>query len=1123
VIVLSAVLVVYLEILLLGRIKKTWRSLCVISTEKAVTPPPFWHVVGRFRGLLVAVLLVILAVAALAYGNRPGRRIGMIKEVAWAARDAGNVDEAQRAIEMILRVTPGDEDWLLERVRILLIAERYGDVLAKLDDVPGTSQQIVIEKNILRAYALMALKRIEEAGDIVRILPADVKRTNPRVAMILAEMGLHADDPEEVAGNVPAASRWTPNSERVRALYPYLRHHRKWLVISDTHTRGPYRNATQAFSAVEAHMNLGRTAKVAGITLRAMRAWPDDPRLLEPLFYMAVKRIESKWEDRFADHLRRVVHRSRDPGFLYGLFDKCFELARPDLAWLVHRRISELDGNHPTLLMSVVKYADLWFVFRRRFLGLSAASAGERVDLRPLYHFGRSIGRWRGVCEQVPFGEELALGNTATTKKMLLKRAVEEFRNRQVEGRLSLDMQYELVRALEEDGDLEGARQVLAEIAQSHPGDADRGRVVLSEIYDRKEDWHQVYETLRGYLDSDRPDLSPILRLCRAELKLGLGLMALHTATEAVRLFPHSGEAAAMQAEALLKFDSAEEALFALKRPLVRRHRSADLVEAQALYESERFSEFRTFCRVNLLPQKGVRPNIRQHLLLAPAELPLLWHLVAVPSEKEFARNALALRRDLETTTSPFLRQVIWLWLESYENHCRGQLAEPERWTATGRDRIEKATALNQLTFLLCREQAFTKARNVAGVAVKLYPESHLLWRILISLSGGDKEVIRGARRLCPADPEIWLAELVMRTRDARDRQRAAEESARRPVPAIDTGARWSEDAVSERLASILSADRPVFSAAAMARAAEYLLRKGMPNAACMAARDAGARARGLLPASIIGVRCAIIERNRDWALTATRDAIDASQQPLPFLYEKLVALKTVDGQMAIDGDMVEALKNLRRDAPRDPLWAEMLGYIRFQRGGWEIMEAASQMIDAMQAGSTNRIVYVVAGEASRILGNTERAADILRRGVDQHPDDIGLLNNLVYVLALTPEGLPLAQTLLPDLLDRGRDNSHVLDTATVVLLKSETPDKAAPMAAEVRRKTEPGSRLWFRAGKHLAEIYLKTDRPREALAEIEQVLEHTRTIPDEDVLAAGSLLTRIKARLAEAEKDDTS
>ena len=61
-------------------------------------------------------------------------------------------------------------------------------------------------------------------------------------------------------------------------------------------------------------------------------------------------------------------------------------------------------------------------------------------------------------------------------------------------------------------------------------------------------------------------------------------------------------------------------------------------------------------------------------------------------------------------------------------------------------------------------------------------------------------------------------------------------------------------------LTNVLSAaSSGAFNPAAMTRAGEYLARGDMFGAASAAARDATARARGLLPAYFLGLRCAAV------------------------------------------------------------------------------------------------------------------------------------------------------------------------------------------------------------------------------------------------------------------------
>jgi predicted Zn-dependent protease len=204
---------------------------------------------------------------------------------------------------------------------------------------------------------------------------------------------------------------------------------------------------------------------------------------------------------------------------------------------------------------------------------------------------------------------------------------------------------------------------------------------------------------------------------------------------------------------------------------------------------------------------------------------------------------------------------------------------------------------------------------------------------------------------------------------------------------------------------------------------------------------------------------------------------------------------------------MVEALRNLRISDPDNPRWAQMLGYVRFKRGGWEIVDALLQMDSALNAGATNKTPYVVAAEVSRLLGNTDRAAEYLRKALAAHPDDLDLINNLVYTLAFSPEGSAEAVRMVPDLLARDPDNIQVLDTAAVVFLRAGRPADAEVLVHSLLKKAPPGTVGWFRASMYAASIALRKGRAVEADVTLREILRKAGTVPDEDVLAASRML----------------
>ena len=413
---------------------------------------------------------------------------------------------------------------------------------------------------------------------------------------------------------------------------------------------------------------------------------------------------------------------------------------------------------------------------------------------------------------------------------------------------------------------------------------------------------------------------------------------------------------------------------------------------------------------------------------------------------------------------------------------------------AAGRDRFEKAALLNQLCLLLCWQDRLEAARAAAAQAVQSFPEAPALWRWLISLSGAAAETIARAREACPADAEIWLADLV--------RQTQPEGGSGAAAPPAE-GAREAA-----ALASVRRAQADGLAPAAAARAADYLLRAGLPRAAAAAARAATERAQGWLPAYVVGVRCALKEQDRDWAIACAREAIRASLNPPAFFYQKLVDLKSSQQPLPIDSDMVFALRKLREAEPDNPLWMQMLGYVCYQRGGVEMIYALYEMSAAIEGGVSNSAPYLIAAEASRFLGNYERARDLLRRGLERFPDDLTLHNNLTYLLALEPQTAAEALERLPTLRARAGEHPEVRDTIAVVCLRAGLLEQAEEELQTILRTAELGGAMWFRARLHQAEISLQRGEKQRARLLIEEALRLGKGIPQEDVHAANKIFS---------------
>ncbi|MDP6631438.1 MAG: archaeosortase/exosortase family protein [Kiritimatiellia bacterium] len=1096
VIVIAAVFLVYLEIEFMRHAKRKADHLASELTPELGTilrePPPFWRRLVDHPGRILAGMMVLFVALVAGFKLRPYHRAEMHRGVTEAMRDAGQLADAERLGWKVAAMNPDDDAWASTMLRLLVMRGKYQEALNRLERFPPTDGERNIEHLVLKAYSLMGLDRSADARVIIDEMPEDVRENDPRVAMILAEMAFHANNPDEVARRVITAAQWEPNIGRIRALYPYLRLVRKWDVISDTDPRTAYRDPVQALSAAEAFMNLNRVFDVATLANRATADWPRDPRLLVPLFYLTGKRPDEGWEQRYAEHLHRCLPTTEDTDALYSLVADSFQIRRPDLAWAIYKRIQTIAPDYPGLAMIAVRYGHRWFSFRRRALGLPSGGAWDAVTLKPYFHVGRLTPIWAPVCDAIPLGPELSVSDTVPTRKTILKRALNQFKALDASDLLSLGMRYEYAFALEIDKDLDGARAVLARIAQTHPAEAETARIELSAIYERNGDWQNVYEALRTYPDdANPPRLTAMTRLTTAQLNLKLGLGALHTARETVRHFPQSGQASGLLSLALGKYDSPEASLAALSRDVLFRAPDLEMFEADALLRTQRFTEYRRLKKDALLGVPPVPPDAVQGYALPSAVLALNWHLLFIPSEQAFANYAAQARQNLPKTTSPFLLDLYTLWLAAYESDQPGPLLRLERWQACGRDDSERAAALSQLCLLLCRSQNYKAARAAAEAATVAQPQTALHWRFLVGLSGGAPDVIARARAHCPADSELWLAWLFSLAREGLDNP---DDPPERPqlITAIQTA---------------ISAD--AFPPATLTRAAELLLRTGYRGGAILAARKATDDARSLLPAYIIGLRCAILAGDLTWAEFCTTRALRSALQPPPDLYKKLVELKMDDGELDLDDDMVEALKNLRRSDPDNSLWPRMLAFVRFKRGGWEVLDSLNQATAALEAGATDRMTYIIGAEAARLLRNPGRAADLLRQGLQRYPGNAAMLNNLAYTLAEAPGRAATALEIIPELLERTTDSPWLIDTIALVYLRNDRLKEAEQALGWLSAEPPAGSPEAFRTQLRRAEIAFRRDELQETINILRAILKGSKGISDEDILNANRLLSK--------------
>ncbi len=1064
--------------------------------------PPFWRWILRHPVIVVLGLIALIAGGTAAYRTRPYHRAQMIMGVVEALRDTDNdarrdadLLNAERGAEVVRQLIPDVEHWEMSRIRILLMRRKYEEVMIALKMLHGGEQQST-ERQILLAYANMGLGRLEKARELVDELPESLHK-DPRVAMILAEIAHIANELDEVATHIVVASRWTPNTARVRSLYPYLERRRQWRAIMESDREIPYSSAGEALAAAAAYMSLNDMPKLSQIMADAAIRWPDDPRLLVPLFYLAWRQPDTEWSDIFAKHFGTSTRSFKSVDQMYDLFEECFKLARPDLAWILYARMYELDPDHPALSMVLVRYGHRWFDFRSRLVNVPSSLEYETTSVVGYYLLAGEFAPWQRFARFVPDGETFAVRDPTADRKLALRKALDGFKARIEKNELSVVMRYEYARALEIAQMPEEARALLKNVAANHPLEEEKVRILLSESYENQRDWENVYEILRGYDQRDDPQASALIRLCNAETFLRMGLLAIETGERAAELYPDSSRTAWSLARALKDFDSPESALLVLDRPMVLASRNLDILKAETLYLTTRYQELRRFCESVMLPCPESPPGAQQNMEPVPAEMSLFWHHIIVPPEDSFRRNAGTLKGNIKTATSPFFKKLMPLWLECYNRNCDKGSAKIQRWLDCGRDPGEQAIALSQLIVLLCRAGKYDDARVAAEKAVDLLPGSGLLWRLLIGLSRGEPAVVAAARRACPDDPEVWLAELVVRTH--------------KYAPGREEKV-WDEGEIIREFQGEISDKEPKYPSAVVVRAGDYLLRRRMGRAAAVAARDASDRARGLISAHVLAIRTAIVVGDRDWAYLATRRAIETVESPPLSFHKKLVELESEMGRTS-DG-MLNSLRRLRRSDPDNPLWMQMLGYVRFSRGGWELADAMEQMMQAMDSGVTDPLPFSVAAEAARSFGNLEKAADILHRGRSLNPDNVTLLNNLIFVLASREATSGEALKLVPELEKKAQGAPACLDTIVVAYLNAGELKRAERTLKKLHGVAVAGSNAAFRVTMHEAELLFLRGETEEAGKMLKGLLTTPRNINDSNILLAAELLEEIRVEV---------
>jgi len=990
--------------------------------DRASRLPRIWRL--GLRWSWAAALVVILAGATFIgiRKARPAHRAAMIGGVVDALM-IRSPDAAERALAAALELRPGSRDLQGKRARLYVARQRYAEALDQFDRLPPAS--LSMEETILKSWVLMATGRAEEAAALVDALPANVQR-NPGVAIVRAEYAAKRDRADEAARNVVLAARSHMVIDRVRALFPYLAAREQWLAIAgcDSHVR--HRQFASALIAVHAHLRLRETSAAARILQQGLEDWPDEPRFLTALFALASGAPGGNWERAFAESLEKNLP-ALDAARLATYLSYCFELRRPDLGWRVFARLRELDSRDPALALAAVRYGGVWFAFRRRQLGLEARNAFELLDLRPLYRVTRGVAAMQPFWSRVPLADELGEGDPTAVRRRYLDEAIAELERRDREGALTPTMEMSYPVALGMAGRFAEAHAQLDELLTRYPDRDDAIMLQHAVFYDQVRAWQESYEALRAYDEiTPIPTLNSRLMLVNAMMNVNLAVGALDVLARSREIFPGAAQLEIAEAAILAGFGFREEALFILGREGVG---GVTPGMAQMLLDTGRARAGEDMARA--LGAKLDREGREKDVLSAPpAEMSVMRLWPTPPTEKQMADEAARHAAEAVRSTSPFVRGLYELLAKWYAAGGAGATSDPARWAAVGRNDLESAAALHRLTALLATQKDHERALVSAREAVRRLPRSAVLHRTLVALSEGDGETVARAREACPADAEIWLAALVARLRDEG------------PGPWV--------------LAEMQSAAAAkTYPPGTMVRAGQFLLRNNLPEAAAVAARDAVARGRGCLPALALAANCALRLGDVSWTMKSALEAAENARDPTVF-YELIVRIKAREG--AKDVDLIAALEFLKERFPESTQWAERLGFAYFGRR--DLARAMTVLDEAFEldARGMRPSSLLLAAEAARVQGHSERAVEILETARALYPASTNVLNNLVYTLAGVPGGLPRAREMLPALLALDNRSYAALDTAAVVYMKSGDLDLAREYMEKALAVLEEGA-----------------------------------------------------------------
>jgi exosortase/archaeosortase family protein len=1036
--------------------------------------PVFWRLCFRWWKVALVAFLVAGIVAVFARRLRPAHRAEMIRGVAQGLMPK-DLPNAERAIEAALTLKPGDDALLYLKAMILVSRGRQEAGLAILRRKPEATR--TLEERVLEARALLELRRTSEVASVVAAFPASALEL-PGVAMVLAEFNAALDRAGAVASHVVRAARGLGTQERIRRLYPYMASRDLWDSIRQTDADLPYANPLEGVIAVEARLRANAIAEAANVLRRALKDHEQDPVFLNSVIRVARELPQSEWVSLFERNFKANL-RVLKPTDLTLAMDGAFAVGRPDLGWIAYRRLEAVAPDDPMLMIAPAEYGRRWFTFAHAAVGIPASRPADTVDMKPFYQVARGLSPWKELWDRIPLADEL--GGIATRegfqRRLLMGLAALE----KVEAKGGLDFRLQLLygQVLGELGRWDEAHAKLREFEQGSPRRRRDFLLAHGALYKAEGNWPLCFETLAEFARAEsHPPLTVWLDLANAAMSLDLGPYAAGVLEEARRDYPESEEWSLAMGGLWSFFGFYEEALFifnSMKAP------PNPALKVRLMMETGRVVEGQKLAIVeNLMEVKAPK---RQAELLPPAEWALEWRGGTLSAD-DYARESAALK-DRE---SPFLKELNALKRAWYRSRGAREDSRPSEWEKAGRDHREKALALNDLTVLLLRQGRTNEAVVTSAAALDHMPAWGLMWRIHLLLKQ-DPAMADKAVETCPWDGELWLARLVLRTRKGEARDWAVREIER------------------------VVADRR-YSPGILVRAGDFCLRKDMLPAATIAAKAAIRDGQGLLPAYILGIACGVKGKDFGWAATCARHGAEQALEPWSF-YKIIIGLKGRSGPQ--DPDVVRALEGLASRYPKERVWAERLGEMYFQKGQTDRALGVLEDAIAREEGKKQAAArtYAMAAEAARREGNLAKAVKILQFGRVVYPEDVNLLNNLIYTLAQDPMLARDAIPLLPEFLKRVKEDFAMYDTVALVYLRAGELKQAEQYMNKALSLVKRSDYAWLEVYLNAAEAQIRLGNFKEARRSLDLIMKSPERTPQVE-----SRARELLNELAGAERD---